>query len=597
MHVVATGAVTALAGLLVPQAPALLLIMGGALVVGSLLVGQLRGTGRLAVASLGGAAVAVALGLPTTVGALSSPGGLDAWLGADRGAEGLSATDLLALRTGPTALAGVALALLAAAAAPLLVGRGWRLAWAARGWTMAAAVWALVWAREQGWVRVRLPDAGVLLAPAAAGLALAVALGMAAVDHDVRGRSWRFGLRRIVVAVASLALVASTASVVVASLDGWWDMPRDDFAGLLGFVDDDVRAVPSRVLWVGDTEMLPGGDGWDLDDDLSYTASTGSVLPGVADLWPAMGDGASPRLGEALELALARDTTRLGRLLAPMGVQYVAVPQRLAPSDDTGRGPADSRVDAHLVDVLAGQLDLEQVRVDRGIVLYRNTAFVPLRAAAGDAPLDETSVAALGGVDLAGTEALLDDGSPDDARAARGTVPAGETVVQASTASDAWQLTVDGRAADHGTAYGWADTFTSASGGPASLTYRTPAAARALVAAQAVLWLLVLGVALRMRFGPGERPAAPRRPERGGGTASSVTPAAGAGATGDAVDAPGDPLADPGGTGPDADVPHRPLPGDEGAPAPGPSPAPGEPPRAPSPDRGPRRVPVGQARR
>jgi GT2 family glycosyltransferase len=566
-HVVVTGAVTALAGLIVPQAPALLVLMGVGLVAGSLFAGEARGIGRLAVATAGGAAVAALLLLPTTIDVVSSPGGVDAWLGADRVPEGLSALDLLALRTGPMALAGVAFALLAAAAAPLLIGRRWRLGWAVRGWTVAVAAWALVWAREQGWVTVRLPDAGVLLAPAAAGLALAVALGVSAIDHDVRGRSWRFGFRRLVVAVGALALVASTASVVVASLDGWWGMPRDDFAGLLGFVDDDVRDVPSRVLWVGATELLPGGDGWDLDDQLSFTASTTSAVPGVAELWPATSGGASSRLGDALELALARDTNRLGRVLAPMGVQYVAVPGRLAPSDETPRDTARDRVADELVSVLAEQLDLEQVRIDRGIVLYRNTAFTPLRSVAPDTgALDETSVAGMATVDLSGADAVLVDGA--GARAVRGIVPAGGTVVQASTASDNWRLTVDGRVVDHRTAYGWADAYTVDLGGAAGLTYRTPLAVRALAAAQAVLWSLVLGVALRMWFGPGEPPPAPSRGGR------DEEPAAEVAAASDAADvpAPGD----------DALSPARPPQ------APGPSPA-----EPTSPDR----VPVGPVAR
>jgi GT2 family glycosyltransferase len=512
-HVVVTGAVTALAGLIVPQAPALLVLMGAALMAGSLLAGELRGVARVAVATIGGAAVAALLLLPTTLDVLSTDGGIEAWLGAHRSPEGLSALDVLALRSRPTARAGVAFALLAAAAVPLLIGRRWRLGWAARAWVMVLASGAVVWAREQGGLTTGLPDAGVLLAPAAAGLALAVALGVSAVEHDVRGRSWRFGLRRLVVAAGALALCAAPASTLGASVDGWWDMPRDDFAGLLGFVDEDVRAGPARVLWVGDAELLPGGDGWQLGDRLSYTASTASVLPGVADLWPAISDGASERLGEALTLAMAHDTARLGRLVAPMGVEYVAVPQRLAPSHDAplaaGPAPADA-----LVEALGEQLDLERVRVDRSVVLYRNTASAPLRSVTdGDDPPRITGVAGLGAVVLP-AEPVLEEQA--DAVSARGEVPDGSTIVQASTASDNWRLAVDGRLVDHEIAFGWADAFTVETGGTAELDYRTPTAARAAVVGQAVLWVLALGVALRMRFGAGEPPPATTSSRRAG---------------------------------------------------------------------------------
>jgi hypothetical protein len=389
---------------------------------------------------------------------------------------------------------------------PLLVGRRWRFDWAVRGWSVAVAGWAVAWGGEQGWIDGPLPDAGVLLAPAAAGLALAVGLGLSALEHDLRGRTWRVGVRRLAVVLGALGLTASTASAVTASLDGWWDMPRDDFAGLLAFVDEDVTASPSRVLWVGDSELLPGGDGWVLDARVSYTASTGRAVPGVADLWPATSDGGSERLGEALELALARDTTRLGRVLAPLGVQYIAVPQRLAPSDTTPRPVAPAGPTGALVGVLAEQLDLEQVRVDRGIVLYRNTAFVPLRSIPpDDALLDETTVAGIGEVDLSASTPVLDGGGAGGGdREVRGSVPDGATIVQASTASDNWRLEVGGRTVDHDTAYGWADAFRVERGGEASLRYATPGSVRGLVAVQLVLWAIALAVALRMRFGVGD---------------------------------------------------------------------------------------------
>jgi hypothetical protein len=381
-HVVATGTVTALAGMLVPQAPALLLLMGAALVAGGLLAFEPRGSARVLVGAVGGAAVAAALHLPTTLDVLASKRAVEAWLGADRVPERLPALDLLALDTGTTALGPVAFALLGAAAVPLLVGRRWRLGWAVRGWTLALVCLAAAWLPTQGWVPGWLPGAGVVLAPGAAGLALAVGLGVAAIDHDVRGRSWRFGYRRLVATLGALGLVTSTASVMAASMDGWWSMPRDDFAGLLGFVDDDLGAhaderagasaagSSSRVLWIGETELLPGGDGWELADHRWYTASA-TAVPRAGDLWPATARPGSPRIRRALDQALGHQTTRLGGLLAPLGVRYVALPRRLAPSDDTRRPD----LTADLRAALAEQLDLERVAVDPGLVLYRNTAF------------------------------------------------------------------------------------------------------------------------------------------------------------------------------------------------------------------------------
>ena len=486
-HVVATGAVTALVGLFVPQAPLLLVLTAVGLVLGSLLAGEVRGTGRLAVAAAGGAAVAAVLLLPTTLDVVGTPGALEAWLGSDDRPAGLTAVDVLTLHTGPAELWLAVLGLLGAAAVPLLVGRRWRLGWASRGWVLAVVAWGVVWAGEQGWLTGRRPDPGVILAPAAAALALAAGLGLAAVEHDIRGRAWRFGVRRLTVAAGVAALVGSTTCVVVASTDGWWNMPRDDYAGLLGFADDDVRTAPARVLWVGDDELVPGGDGWPLGDHLAFTASTGSAVPGVADLWPTATDGASELLGEALALAVGHETSRLGAELGPLGVRYIAVPRRLAPSDAGDHDPAADRAAAELEDALAQQLDLQEVRADRGLVVYRNTALAALRTV--DTP--------------AGALPVLEREASD--RYAAGPVTAGLEVVQASTASDRWRLEVDGDPVAHGTA-AWADSFRVEQNGEATLTYRTPLGVRLVAGAQAALWLLVAGLALRMRFGPADPP-------------------------------------------------------------------------------------------
>jgi GT2 family glycosyltransferase len=555
-HVVATGAATGLAAVLVAQAPALLVLMALALAAGTLLAFQRRGIGRLVTVAVGASLVAALLHLPALVDVIRSRTAADAWLGLERPPGDLTALDLLRFDTGPLAIAPLGFCLVGAAALPLLVGRDWRLGWAVRAWAVAVGCWALLWAQQQGHVRMRLPDSGVVLAPAAAALAFAVALGVAAMELDVRGRSWRFGFRRIVSALGLLALAAATAPVAVGAMDGWWDMPRGQFGGVMGSVDAAVAAEPSRVLWVGDPTVLPGGPAWELDGGLSYTAVEASV-PGVADLRPATGLGSSRRLGEALRLATDGQTSKLGRVLAPMGVQYIAVPRALAPASAIERTDGDTSVGSPasaiertdgdtsvgerpaglaapgavdgLIEALDGQLDLEQIAVDDALSLYRNVAFAPLRATGIDpSALEETSVAAMQHVDLSAASPALVE-SAGDGRTARGPVGSGDTLVQASSTSDRWVLEVDGRRVDRSNAYGWADAFAVPEGvgrGDAVLTYRTPPVRYALVAVQVALWLLVLAVAVRMRFGS-EAPAGP--PSRPYGADAST---AGGGPTG-----------------------------------------------------------------
>src|SRR5262245_13528539 len=178
LHVVAAGAVTALVGLVVPQAPVLLVLMGLALALGTLLGLEGRGIVGLLVTAAGGAVVAGLLLLPTTLDVLGSPAAFRAWLGGPAVAE-----------AGDTAWAPAVALVAGAALVPLLVGRRWRLGWALRAWALVAACGAVVWAGEQGHLGGTRPDPGVVLAPAAAGLALAVGLGVAAIPKDVTPRS------------------------------------------------------------------------------------------------------------------------------------------------------------------------------------------------------------------------------------------------------------------------------------------------------------------------------------------------------------------------------------------------------------------------
>lgn len=76
-----------------------------------------------------------------------------------------------------------------------------------------------------------------------------------------------------------------------------------------------------------------------------------------------------------VEEAVAGETARVGEALAPAGVRYVIVPQRLAPS------PFDTDVWAPspgVVAALDGQLDLRRVDFDPAFVVYENQAASPV---------------------------------------------------------------------------------------------------------------------------------------------------------------------------------------------------------------------------
>jgi hypothetical protein len=383
-------------------------------------------------------------------------------------------------------------AVLVAAVLPLLIGRAWRVGWAVRGWVLALSCWTLAWVGEQSWFHFGLGPREALLAPGAAGLALCVALGMTAFELDLRG--YRFGWRQVASVVAAASLGVALLPVLAGSFDGRWGAPDKGFESALGFLPSDAAATgPFRVLWLGDPELMPLA-GWHLRDGVAY-ASTDAGLPSVEDRWAGTSAKPTGLMGEALGLASRRETSRLGRLLAPMGVRYVIVVEAAAPGEPVHRAPAD------LVRTLGEQLDLEQVPVDSTLHVYRNAAWAPSRAT-----LPAGVAAAITGSDFfrAATATDLHDAKPtlkdgDGYASYAGDVANGEDVFLSAGTSPHWSLSVGGHNVPRSTAFGWANVFTIDRTGRATVQFNTPIQRTLLLTIQVALWAGAVVALIRLR--------------------------------------------------------------------------------------------------
>lgn len=499
-RIVILGVLTAIGAMWVPAVVAVVAGVAVAMAIGGIVVGQVRGVLRMLVVTVGAVIVAVVLQLPWSLEFATS-----SWaemFGLRR--SGDAAGDLGAiLRFTPLDPSSSVLgwAVLVAAALALLIGRQWRLGWAMRGWAIALAGWGVLWAASQGYLDGYLPNPQIVLAPAAVGLALAGAMGMAAFEVDLP--DYHFGWRQIASLIAGAALVVSLVPFLQRSLDGAWDLPRGDFNQTLSRLpspDDSFR-----MLWIGEPDVMPL-PGWDLpltavavdrgtaDDHgasgLVFATTTGRT-PNATDLWPGSSRGATEQLPEALASAAAGQTTRLGSLLAPMGVEYVAVPRRQAPFPFETEDRSDP---ALLLDVLAGQLDLAKVELIPGIDVYRNTAWGP---AVAQLPAD-TEVPEGGGDAI--TDRTIDQlaGAPAPLTTDAGVGPAtgqldgAATIYLSSAASDQWELTRDGQAIDRQDALGWANQYRVDGGGSVELAYATPPTRSAWLGLQVLLWLAAL---------------------------------------------------------------------------------------------------------
>jgi GT2 family glycosyltransferase len=470
-----------------------------ALVLGSLLTRGGWGTFRALGIACGASVVALVLHLPWSLSFLPVSGGWAAMAGVGAlGGTDLGVGALLRLETGTVGLSALGWAVPVAGALALFIGRGWRLAWAVRAWTVAVVCWALVWAGGRGLTGLPMPAPEVLVAPAAAALALAAALGMVAFERDLSG--YGFGLRQVASLIAAGAVVVATVPVAVTAIDGDWGVPDSDFTRTLSFMEDDEVAAAGafRVLWLGAPEVLPVA-GHTVGDGVAYGLSDNGP-PGIDDRW-ATPSGANDLVGEALRLAADGRSERLGRLLGPLGIRYLVLAERSAPArSETAVRLAPEGVAA----TLNQQLDLRRIDVDPALGIYENDAWVPVRsslAAAGAADVSAAVSApepfpATVGLDLSPSSPVL-DGSTSGVRF-RGDVPAG-TLYVAEAASPRWQLESGGEVAPRSTAFGWANAFAVDEPGEARLRYRTSPVRWLAVAGQALVWLLALSALARLR--------------------------------------------------------------------------------------------------
>jgi GT2 family glycosyltransferase len=512
-------------------------LMGLALLAGSALAGQLtaglRMAGIAAVASL----VATVLLLPWSWSVLGSQVSA---LGAPVGPEGrLSLGAVLRFHTGSFGSGVAGWAVLVVAALPLFIGRGWRLAWAARLWMVALISFASAWAGSRGWIPALPPE--VALAPAAAALAGSAALGAAAFELDLPG--YRFGWRQLATGVAAVALAVAVVPFLAATGSGRWHLPSADAGSVLAFLPDS-HAGDYRVLWVGYPDAVPLA-GRQLEPGVAYGTSFDGE-PGPAELWNSSDPGAAPQLAFDLKLVENGLTTKLGHLLAPAGVRYLVIPNHNGPS---GSGAVAVPAPARLLAGLALQTDLQVLDVgDTNYSVYSNAVWAPARtvlskaaqAVAGQGAGSRRSVQQL---DMSGSEPVL---TGSDASSSSGTVPAGSTVYMAATRSGGWRLDAGGKSVGPEPAFGWGMSFRvpaesgaseSAPAVPATLAFHPSVLAPLGQTVEILLWaaaVTLLCVDLRQRrrdrddrevvdaewFAPASRPGEHRRRRRLGGASS-----------------------------------------------------------------------------
>ena len=400
---------------------------------------------------------------------------------------------LLRFETGPYGSTVLGWGPLVVAAVPLVISRDARLAWAARAWGLGVAGFGGAWISANGWlteaVGQRLSIGELLLVPAAVGLAWATGAGFASYEVDVP--RFAFGWRQLTIGIGALAMAAAVGPMLVATADGRWKTPRNDLEVSLSLIDDRGVGASYRVLWIGAEEVLPL-DAWQLGDSDLLVATTVRGYPDVRHQWAGPLSDDHERLLDAVRLGLEGETARLGRLLAPYGVQYVVAVEQGTPSFSSG---PQREIPAGPRRALTSQLDLRPIAADPSVLVFQNEAFLSSRAQF-DRPTLLTVIddpAELMVTDLtAGIPVLTDRRSSTEQRGQLGVGP----VVVAEPFDEGWSLTVGDATVEPDLSFGWAMSFASPNEGSAVLRYQRPLGVTLAVIAQIAAWLLLLRVAV-----------------------------------------------------------------------------------------------------
>ena len=362
-----------------------------------------------------------------------------------------SFSQVLRFQTGPNGVGLSGWIIAGAALLVLVLASGPRLVWATRAWVLALVSFACVWVPSRFFPDVPMPAVEGLLVPAALGVSLAVGLGVAAFIEDVR--QFHFGWRQVAAVGGAIALAFPVFAFAVDALDGRWHMPPTDWNQNLSWMRAEDESGQFRVLWLGNPAVLP------VDPVVHGDVGFGVTNDGPGDVRTALpppSGGSSARLANAVDLLRERRSNRVGALLGPMGVRYLAVPER--------PNPGILRTDpapAKLLVALADQLDLVRLEGPPGLELYENSAWIP-----GAAALPASAVSA-GATDPIGPSIGTTRARP--VHDGVGCRPVRSCGASPTTARGAPRRT--GGSLPHRRVFGWANGYTLDRAGTVSFSY------------------------------------------------------------------------------------------------------------------------------
>ena len=365
----------------------------------------------------------------------------------------------------------------------VVVTRSNTFIWATRSLSLVVLTGMLIVAIDANVVNIAAPSFGQLSAIVACGLALGAGALASFVFDDELTMAYRWW--KPVVTCAVIASFVGALPAVSMAVGGSWNQSKTAIADLYTQMQANPPEGDYNVVYVGRSEVLPVSS-LRVNGEVAFAVADDGELT-MRDRW-AKPNELNSNVESALHAIIGRKTVRGGRLLAPLAVRYVVVPQ-IDGGESTIEKPLP--LPEGLLAALSTQLDFRRVYLASDLVIYENMAWVPSLSV-----LDENSSALS---KQAGDEVLLSSALQSTMPIARiddissVTTEVGvSTVYLAVPFSDRLRLDVAGMDAQPRVAFGGATAFDVSVGGPATLRYSTPISQYVFVVIQSLLWLLVI---------------------------------------------------------------------------------------------------------
>ena len=257
-----------------------------------------------------------------------------------------------------------------AAVGALLLARRERFAMAATFATVSALTLVLTALSAHHLLGSFTPDIDALLALYGLGLAALVAIGVSAIELDLRDIA--FGWRQLVAAVSVVVLVALIGPYAVAMGSGRFDLPSTSVAESLSSLAP-ATGGGYRILWLGDPSVLPVA-GWSVAPGLAAATSTNG-LPGGNVLFSPPNSGTTDVILSTLGLVLRHQTVSLASVLAPAGISAVVVVTAAAPRVPGERSADVRTLPAGLLRGLQDQDGLSLELSTSSVTVFANAEF------------------------------------------------------------------------------------------------------------------------------------------------------------------------------------------------------------------------------